>query len=159
MDTYEKRRSSSHSPRSPLSPGSFRFDVRPKWRQNRVCCVLEGLGTLVFLRLRSLIIIALLLIITSGVLKLKPVRYSSDHGDMVVLSPTSSFVWLNFFSCPLNILRQPSTTPWSAMDPLNPTSQSLQQKSPFTSSSLRRNRTLICAKPSSPAPSLAIPSQ
>ena len=74
MDKYEKVRASSQSPRSPRSPGSSRFDTRPQWRQNRVCYLLESLGTLIVLRLRSLIIIALLLIITSGVLTLKPVR-------------------------------------------------------------------------------------
>ena len=74
MDKYEKVRTSSQSPRSPRSPGSSRFDTRPQWRQNRVCYLLESLGTLIVLRLRSLIIIALLLIIMSGVLTLKPVR-------------------------------------------------------------------------------------
>ena len=87
MDKYEKARSSSHSPRSPLSPGSFRLDVRPQWRQNRVCYLLEGLGTLIVLRLRSLIIIALLLIITSGIFTLKPVCSPSDHGDVVAPAP------------------------------------------------------------------------
>ena len=81
MDRYEKVQSFMLSPRSPPSPGSLRFDVLPRWRQNRVCYILEGLGTLIVLRLRSLIIIALLLFITSGLLTLKPVRFSSDHGD------------------------------------------------------------------------------
>lgn len=86
MDKYEKIRSSSHSPRSPRSSASSRFDTRPQWRQNRVCYILEGLGTLIVLRLRSLIIIALLLIITSGVLTLKPVRPAKAQNNIGLLA-------------------------------------------------------------------------
>lgn len=97
MELYEKARSSSLSPRSPRSPGSFRFDSRPQWRQNRVCHVLECLGTLIVLRLRSLLIIALLLIITSGVLTLKSVGPPDDQGIAVVPAPYQE-VWSDWIS-------------------------------------------------------------
>ncbi|CAD6591732.1 MAG: hypothetical protein ASARMPREDX12_005398 [Alectoria sarmentosa] len=92
MDKYEKVRSSSHSPRSPSSPGTSRFDTRPRWRQNRICYIFEGLGTLIVLRLRSLIIIALLVIITSGVLTLKPLpsRYTNINANTTWASNAAS---------------------------------------------------------------------
>ena len=90
MDIYEKGTTSSHSPRSPLSPASFRLDIRPQWRQSRVCQILERLGTLLLLRLRFLLIVALLLIITSGLLKWKPVcliERERPRGGVAVLVP------------------------------------------------------------------------
>ena len=79
MGRYQKGQSASHSPPSPLSPGSFPFDNPSQWLETTVCYILEGLGSLVLFRLRFLIIIALLLIITSGIFTLQPVRSSSDH--------------------------------------------------------------------------------
>lgn len=78
MGRHQKGRSASYSP-SPLSPGSFPFENPSQWLKNTVCYILEALGNLVLFRLRFLIIVALLLIITSGIFTLKPVRSSSDH--------------------------------------------------------------------------------
>ena len=155
MGRFQKGRSSSHSPPSPLSPGSFHFDNPSQWLKDTVCYILEGLGGLVLFRLRSLIIIALLLIITSGIFTLKPVRSLSDRYAVVALVPSNGLVLLNFSSCPLNLPRVPSIPPGPTMKPLSPTTRLLHQTRPSTSSYLRPNRTSICAKPSSPAPSSA----